>query len=326
MVQPTLELLSDGDNAAIFFAGRRVVGLAFVVVVVVAALLPLALMIGLEALAGRFGERHRERLHLFLIWALSSLFALYTLERVWRGLAEDPNGAIAIIAMGAAIGAGFTLLYVRWEPLGSLLSLLSALLVISLGLFVFASPASDLAFAGDAAEAVNAPPSATPVVLVVLDELPSSTLMDDRERIDAERFPGIGALARDATWYRRDVSAADDTVQALPSILASTRPKRGDQPVYGANPRTIFQLLGESHRVEAMEHATWLCPPDICPESAIPPRPQRQPRISARPGLLRHDRAPRPVREGRRGDARHRPFGGRGAAAGAPGAPGRGDT
>jgi hypothetical protein len=252
-----------------------VVGLTFVVVVVLTALVPLALMIGLEVLAGRFGERHRERLHVFLIWALSSLFALYTLERIWRSLSDDPNGSLAIIAMGAVVGLAFTLVYLRWEPLGVLLSVVSGLLVVSLALFVFASPASDLAFAGDATGAVKAPASSTPVVMLILDELPVSTLMDDREHIDAERFPGIGALARDATWYRRDVTAADDTVQALPSILASTRPHRGDQPVYGANPRTIFQLLGESHRIEAMEHATWMCPPDICPNTQSAPTRSR---------------------------------------------------
>lgn len=267
VVQPTLELLSDGDNAAIFFAGRRVIGLTFVAVVVVAAVLPLLLLIALEALAARFGKRYRERLHVFLFWVLSALFALYALARIWRSLAEDPNGSLAIIAGAAALGAGFTLLYRRWEPLSSVLSVLAVVPLVSLALFVFASPASELAFAGADSHAVKAPASATPVVLLILDELPVSTLMDKRERIDAERFPGFGALARDATWYRGEVSSADDTVQALPSILASTTPERGDQPVHSANARTIFQLLGDSHRVQAMEHATWLCPPDICPNS-----------------------------------------------------------
>jgi hypothetical protein len=268
VVQPTLELLSDGDSAAIFFAGRRVIGGAFVAVVVATVVLPLVALVGLEALVGRLlGERRRERLHLVLVWGLAALLVLYVLERAWRSTAASENGAIAMIVGAAALGLALTALYRRWQPLRSVLSVLSPFPLIAMALFVFASPASELVFSSGESDPLAAPASGTPVVMVIFDELPTSTLMDERELIDARRYPGFAELARQATWYRNDVSAADDTVQALPAILASARPGRGDAPVHSARPRSIFKLLGRTHRVRAMEHATWLCPPETCPEA-----------------------------------------------------------
>ena len=54
------------------------------------------------------------------------------------------------------------------------------------------------------------------VVLVVLDELPTASLMDARGRLDARRLPGFAALARDATWYRNAASPSDYTQLAVP--------------------------------------------------------------------------------------------------------------
>ncbi|HNH86868.1 MAG TPA: hypothetical protein PLE93_07185, partial [Solirubrobacterales bacterium] len=61
-------------------------------------------------------------------------------------------------------------------------------------------PASPAAAAGPE-ELVPDPD--TPVVLIVLDELPTAELMTaDGRRINGIRFPNIARFARGATWYR----------------------------------------------------------------------------------------------------------------------------
>ncbi len=40
------------------------------------------------------------------------------------------------------------------------------------------------------------------VVLVVMDEFPSDSLLDRRRRVDPVRYPNFAALAADSTWFR----------------------------------------------------------------------------------------------------------------------------
>jgi hypothetical protein len=176
-----------------------------------------------------------------------------------------------------------------------MLTFLSPAPLVGLLLFLFASPASGLVFAGQSAEPLPAKPSRTPVVMVVFDELPVSMLMDRDQRIDAERYPSFGALARRSSWFRNDVAAADDTVQAVPALLTGNRSRRGQLPVHSARPRSIFTAFGNSHRLTGMEHATWLCPPSVCDEArSLPERTAEvgsalslvYPHVIVPPGLL----------------------------------------
>src|SRR5689334_16626561 len=67
------------------------------------------------------------------------------------------------------------------------------------GLFLFASPVSDLVVGGtvDPADVEIADPA--PVVLIALDELPQASLLDGRGHIDAETFPNFARLADEST-------------------------------------------------------------------------------------------------------------------------------
>ena len=72
-----------------------------------------------------------------------------------------------------------------------------------------------------------------PIVHVVLDELPVTTLTDASGRIDAALFPNLAALAADGTWYRRATTVDDLTTEAVPSQLTGMQPRAG-QPAHGA--------------------------------------------------------------------------------------------
>lgn len=107
----------------------------------------------------------------------------------------------------------------------------------------------------------------TPVVLVVLDELPTAELMTaDGKRINARRFPKIAAFASGATWYRDNVAAGDFTAWAVPGILTGNLVNELTIPTAAAQPNNLFTGLGPGRTVHSLETVTELCPVQVCPD------------------------------------------------------------
>ena len=78
----------------------------------------------------------------------------------------------------------------------SFVAFISPAPLLFLVLFLVVSPVSELVLPEGGAEAVAGESrSRTPVVMVVLDELPATSLMDAKDRIDARRFPAFASLA-----------------------------------------------------------------------------------------------------------------------------------
>ena len=61
--------------------------------------------------------------------------------------------------------------------------------------------------------------SDTPVVLIVLDELPTSSLLNEEGKIDAEMFPNFAELAEGSVWFRNATTVVTVTELAIPAIL-----------------------------------------------------------------------------------------------------------
>ncbi len=238
---------------------RRVDGWAFVAVLVVFALVPPLVLLALEAAAGVVSARLRRWLHLVFAWGLIALTALYALKTL------APAAGLALVLVGWGVGLVGVAAYARFGPVRSFLTALSPAPLVFLILFVAFSPAKALLFPAGAPAAAADQGSDTPVVMVIFDELPVSSIMDGRGRIDAARYPGFGELARDATWYSNTTSTGDSTEEAIPSILDGQRSVAGVPPIRSQHPDNLFTLLGASHDVHAMEHATWLCPVEYCP-------------------------------------------------------------
>ena len=115
-----------------------------------------------------------------------------------------------------------------------------------------------------AAEARSKPP----VVMIVFDEFPADAILTPGGRIDARRFPGFAALARESTWFPNAHAVFDSTLSAVPAILSGNAPSPKLVPSYHSHPRSIFTLLaGHGYRVRSWEEATILCPPRVCPRS-----------------------------------------------------------
>jgi hypothetical protein len=102
------------------------------------------------------------------------------------------------------------------------------------------------------------------VVVLVLDELPLTSLLDAHRRIDQVRYPNFAALARESTWYRNTTSVHADTQHAVPAILDARRPHPHELSVARAHPLTLFALLAGRYRLHVHEEATQLCPARYC--------------------------------------------------------------
>jgi hypothetical protein len=118
---------------------------------------------------------------------------------------------------------------------------------------------------GAAEPAVEADPT-TPVVLIILDELPNSTLMNADQEIDANRFPNIARFGSTSTWYRDHAAAGDFTAWAVPPILTGNHSDAQILPTSRAQPHNIFNLLGPGRKVHDHEEVTELCSRKICPD------------------------------------------------------------
>jgi hypothetical protein len=85
-----------------------------------------------------------------------------------------------------------------------------------------------------------------PVVVVVFDEFPATSLIGAHGTIDRVRYPNFAALAGDATWFPHATTVADATSAAVPAILDGRQhrpiPERRARPPR----RNLLTLL--SHR------------------------------------------------------------------------------
>jgi hypothetical protein len=224
----------------------------------VVTLVPPALLTLLVWLAGKLG--FGDALQIVFVGLLSAAILLPPIGDLLGGSALSVP--VALLA-----GAGLATLYARAAPVRSFVTVISPAPLLFLVLFLFLSPVSELVLPEGGAEAVAGESrSSTPVVMVVFDELPATSLMDSRDRVDARRYPAFASLARDATWYRTATTVAGRTTEAVPAMLTGRRPREGDLPIAADHPQSLFTLLSRSHRLSVVEPITDVCPTDLCAE------------------------------------------------------------
>jgi Sulfatase len=260
LAQPLFDLLGDNPE---FFAARGAPGFDIVSFAVLLVLLPPAVLLAIELLAGLIHRRVRDVLHLVFVGALVALIAAQALKKAF-----DASDTV-LIALSVAIGAAAAFAYLRAEPVRSFLSVLSPAPLVFLALFLFSSPVSKLAFPDEASARSVGGVARAPVVVVLFDELPSLSLMDERGRVDARRFPAFGALARESTWFRNAYGVYDSTERAQPAIMDGNYPVEDKLPTSSDHPNSIFTLFAKTHRMNVSEEATAVCPRDLCDDERL---------------------------------------------------------
>jgi hypothetical protein len=184
------------------------------------------------------------------LWAhavvLGALIGLFAAE-----LLLDAGGSRAFL-IGAATAVVATLAFVARPGLRAWPALMSAAMPLAIVLFL-ASPAGTLLRSGPRhLEASDS--NGRSVVLVVFDELPVTTLLDDQGKIDETRFPNFARLAKRSVWHRDASAVSVVTQQASPAILTGRYPGEDTpSPTAAAHPENLFSLLAPTHELHVYE-------------------------------------------------------------------------
>jgi hypothetical protein len=260
LAQPLFDLLSDNPE---FFAARGSTATDIIVFGVLLVLVPPALLLAIELLVGLAGPGARRAAHLLLIALLAAVVFVQALKDAVG------SGDAILIALALALGAATALLYARAEPVRSFLTVLSPAPLVFLVLFLFISPVSKITLADDASAKSIDGIEPIPVVMVVFDEFPGTSLLDANGEVDPVRYPGFAQLAADGTWFPNTHSIYDSTSKAVPAIMDGDYPEKGVLPTSAEHPNSIFALLGKSHRMNVSEEATTVCPRDLCEDARL---------------------------------------------------------
>jgi hypothetical protein len=260
VAQPVLGSFGDSPETFVSVKASATTIVAFGLAVV---LVPALALWAIGAATSLVSARVRRLAQATTVGLLVALFVSWSTRQLLLG--SD------VVALAAAAGGGVAtaLAYERFTAARLYLVFASAAPVAFLALFLASSPVTNLVFVpepeptpavGTASTNTPAQPS---VVMVVLDELPTMSLLDSRNRVDAELFPNFARFADDATFYRNNTTVATFTVVAMPGILTGRIPAEA-AAVRDDYVENLFTLLSDTHDLNVVEPLTSLCPPSRC--------------------------------------------------------------
>ena len=102
-----------------------------------------------------------------------------------------------------------------------------------------------------------------PIYLLVFDELPWYSLLDETGRIDPVRYPSFARLGETSHVFNNATTVGFTTERAVPAMLASTLETQ-PAPVYSMYPHNLFTLLGGVYDVSSWDPLVDLCPDSVC--------------------------------------------------------------
>jgi hypothetical protein len=245
-----------------FFISRGLGGREIVFYALSMLVVPPAVLLGFEWLAGLAWARARDAVHLLFVGGFFALIAWQAANDIFT----PPPPSAAVIQVGAvAVAVLATLAYRRLAAFRWWLTALAPVPLVVLLLFLVFSPLRPMVFGGggDAPRPISS--TGAPVVFVVFDELPVVSLLGPEATIDAVRYPNFARFASRATWYRDAVSTADYTALAVPSLLTGRRGNPDQVQTAADHPRSLFTLFGGSYHLDVSEWETHLCQ-TACPK------------------------------------------------------------
>ncbi|HYP48373.1 MAG TPA: sulfatase-like hydrolase/transferase [Thermoleophilaceae bacterium] len=260
VAQPLFDLLGDNPE---FFAARGSSGGDIISFALLLVLVPPLVLLAIELLASLASREAGRAVHLLFIALLVALIAVQALKK-----AIDASDVVLMVA-SLLIGAGVAALYARTQGARSFMSVLSPAPLVFLALFLFGSPVSKLAFPDEASARTVGGVTRAPIVMVLFDELPGTSLLGRDGNIDGQRFPGFAALAADATFFPNAYAVYDSTERAQPAIMDGNYPEEDKLPTSSDHPNSIFSLFAKTHRLNVSEEATSVCSRELCRDERL---------------------------------------------------------
>jgi hypothetical protein len=253
LAQPLFSLLS---GYAEFFVARQTESVDLILLTLTLCLGLPVLLILLEGLARAVGTGFYKYAHVGIVTVLTAAIILQLLKKI----AGVPGIALVSGAVLLAIMCSVT--YIRFDLVRTYLTFLSPVILLFPGLFLLNSEVSRIVFPEQVELQLGNVESETPVVMVVFDEFPLTSLMNEQHQIDPIRFPNFSRLASESHWFRNATTVSDSTLLSVPAIVSGLSPRLQDPriPTTTDYPDTLFTLLGGSYRLEIFENATQLSP------------------------------------------------------------------
>jgi hypothetical protein len=270
ITQPLLDLL--GRNPPFFVAGHyetsQIIWFAIIVAVV-----PAAAVFGATSIAGVV-HRHGAPVYHGIGVALFAGLAGLMLCRSVR-----LDGVVYVVPVVVVLALAVALAEWRSKIARQFLAYLAVGNVAFVVLFLTASPTARLLRAdedvADQQGQVVVPPLEGPVILIVLDEFPVTTIVRGDGSLIDTRYPNIARLADESTWFRNAAAESHTTYVSTPSILSGVRATENELPILSDHPRNYFSLFGDRYPINRYELVTDMCPAEACGGERSGPTQQR---------------------------------------------------
>ena len=256
VAQPLFDVVSQEPT---FFVARNTTVTNLVALVgLVCIALPTMLVLG-EIVLVRFSATAAGLAHGLVLMVMGSALLLPLLKRF------EALGTVQSIAIALLLAGALSLAYRRYGAVRSFVTALSPAVVIVPAAFLMNADVREAVVRTDVPFSSAQVTEAPPIVLIVFDEFPVSSLMDANREIDAARYPNFARLAGTATWYRNASTVSSQTLWAVPAIVSGKLPVEPNAvPTRRYFPNNLFTMLSDSYQMHVFGRFLQLCPANRC--------------------------------------------------------------
>ena len=182
--------------------------------------------------------------HGMLLTVLVSVLLLPLLKRA------DGMGTAPLLAVALLLAGGAAVACQRSSVGNTFLTALSPAALVVPAAFLMNADIQGALIETDRSVTAAPVQHAPPIVFVVFDEFPTSSLMNGEREIDGSRYPHFARLADDAMWFRNASTVSSQTHYALPAMVTGRYPVEPYAvPTRRYYPNNLFTMLSESYRM-----------------------------------------------------------------------------
>jgi hypothetical protein len=303
IAHPLYDLLIQKDHVTFFVAHQSKAIDVWLFVLFLTLLFPLSLYLIL-CIVSRLSRYLADALYTLLFASLAMALFLPISEQL---LSDSGNLSIFLGLLAAAM---VTFLYFTTSWAHTFVTLMSPVIVLSPLLFLSSEPIKSFLTAPENQdyEILSKSRKMPDIVMIVFDDFPLTSLLDEDRQIDSVRYPNFHRLVKTSTWYRNATTIHYGTAYATPSILTGrdyysdylrrfeNRHPR-ERPDVNTFPDNLFSLFKTTHRIVALESTTKVAPASEITRKYGPALSERFPSLLVDAAVLcGHKITPRPLR------------------------------
>jgi hypothetical protein len=191
------------------------------------------------------------------------VLALLAAALLLQPLKALPLGGAPLVALALTAAVLLTWAYSTHRTVRAFFHFLIPAAILFPLLFLLFSPVSELLKGDHEPRERWDIRTSTPIVVVVFDEFPTISLLDENQEIDEVLFPNFARLSREAHWFRNATTVNDSTLISISSIVTGLLPDidQPKLPTLRDHPRNLFTLFESTHDLYVHEAMTRLAPP-----------------------------------------------------------------